>query len=159
MTKYLKFKVIISFIIVKPSLHRRFAASFSLNSDTLRAVNDQIDPPNSADLGVPRQTWWDHLGSKEWIQYDFTKAEKVSSVEVYWFDDRKTGKCRVPGSWVILARNGDNWEPVTGAGGYGVERDKFNIVKFDPVETTGLRLEVNLQKACSGGVLEWRVLK
>jgi hypothetical protein len=38
-----------------------------------------------------------------------------------------------------------------------LEKDKFNNVKFDPVQTSSLRLEVQLQPDFSGGILEWQV--
>lgn len=43
-------------------------------------------------------TWWDHRGSAEWVQYDFAAPKKISSAEVYWFDDAGEGQCRVPQS-------------------------------------------------------------
>ena len=36
-------------------------------------------------------------------------------------------------------------------------KDKFNQATFDPVETTALRLEVQLLPDVSGGILEWQV--
>jgi hypothetical protein len=38
-----------------------------------------------------------------------------------------------------------------------VEKDKFNSVTFSPVQTSALRLEVQLQEDFSGGILEWRI--
>jgi hypothetical protein len=38
-----------------------------------------------------------------------------------------------------------------------VARDRFNVVEFEPVATTALRVEVQLQANFSGGVLEWRL--
>lgn len=135
----------------------RASASFCFPSDSLSAINDQIVPPNSHDLSVPRHTFWNHLGSEEWLQYDLAASARVDAVEVYWFDDRDTGGCWVPESWQLLYRDGDEWKPVTGASSYGTEVDQFNRVTFDPVETDGLRIEIQLQKGHSGGVLEWRV--
>jgi hypothetical protein len=40
---------------------------------------------------------------------------------------------------------------------YVVARDKFCEVKFKGVTTPALRLEVQLEKDYSGGILEWRV--
>ncbi len=137
----------------------RASASFCFPPDSVVAVNDQVDPPNSHDLGVPRHTFWDHLGTKEWLQYDFASPAKVDSVEVYWFDDRRTGGCWVPESWRLLYKKGDAWKPVTGVSSFGTEMDKFNRAAFDPVETDGLRIELQLRENRSGGVLEWRVLE
>ena len=125
--------------------------------DTLDGLADLREPKNSADESGPRLTWWDHRGTKEWVQYDFAKPAKVASVEVYWFDDTGHGGCRTPKSWTLLASVGGRWKPVEGASPRGVEKDKFNKVTFAPVEAAGLRIEVELQPNFSGGILEWKV--
>jgi hypothetical protein len=135
----------------------RASASFCFPSDSLSAINDQIIPPNSHDLSVPRHTFWNHLGSKEWLQYDFASPVRVGSVEVYWFDDRDTGGCWAPESWRLLYKEGDAWKPVTGSSTFGTEVDRLNHTTFDPIETAALRIEIQLRKNRSGGVLEWRV--
>jgi hypothetical protein len=38
-----------------------------------------------------------------------------------------------------------------------MEIDRFNATTFDAIETDALRIEVQLQKNFSGGILEWRV--
>ena len=135
------------------------SASHCWPSDSVAAVNDQIDPPNSHDLGPPRLTWWDHRGTTEWVQYDFRGRHTVSAVQVYWFDDTGRGQCRVPKAWRLLWQDGKDWKPVEALGAYGVERGKFNVVAFKPVTTKAIRLEVELQPEFSGGILEWRVSK
>ena len=121
-------------------------------------MNDEQEPNDSNDRSIPRFTWWDHRGTKEWAQYDFETPQKLSSVEVYWFDDtRQPGQCRVPKSWRLLYRSGDAWKPVAAASPLGTEPDKYNRVTFGPIETTGLRIEVELQPEFSGGILEWKV--
>ena len=135
----------------------KVTASYVWKADTADAINDQREPKNSADQTIPRLTWWDHLGTKEWVQYDFAKPTKVASVEVYWFDDTGKGSCRTPKSWTLLANVGGQWKPVEGASPCGVEKDKFNKVTFAPVEAAGLRIEVELQPKFSGGILEWKV--
>jgi hypothetical protein len=76
------------------------------------ALNDFIEPDSSSDQRIPRCTWWDHKGRREWVQYDFEKPTEVSAIEVYWFDDTGSGACRIPASWQLLARQGDDWVPV-----------------------------------------------
>jgi hypothetical protein len=63
----------------------------------------------------------------------------------------------LPKSWRVLYEQGGEFKPVSGAGAFGVEKDKFNKVSFDAVETKSLRIEVELQSGVSGGILEWRV--
>ena len=127
------------------------------SSDTVSALNDGQVPESSSDQDVPRFTWWDHKGTSEWVQYDFKQPEKVSAVEVYWFDDTGKGECRVPQSWTVLYKDGDEWKPVEGASECGTKRDAFNRLTFKPVQTTALRLQVQLQPDVSAGILEWKV--
>jgi len=96
-------------------------------------------------------------GTTEWVQYNLEKQTTVTSVEVYWFDDTGIGACRTPSSWRLLYKDGDDWKEVTGASGYGVEKDRFNKVTFDPVRTDSLRVEARLRPDLSGGILEMRV--
>lgn len=135
----------------------RASASHIWRTDTVEALNDQVEPKNSNDHSIPRLTWWDHRGTTEWVQYDFQKPKTVSSVEVYWFDDTGRGSCRLPKAWRVLYKSGNEWKPVTGASEYGTKANQFNRTRFDSVETNGLRLEVQLRPNVSGGILEWRV--
>jgi hypothetical protein len=91
------------------------------------------------------------------VRYDLESPALVSSVEVYWFDDTGSGRCRVPKSWRLLYSSGGEWMPVRGASEFGVEKNRFNRVSFDPVAADALRIEVDLQPDFSAGVLEWRV--
>lgn len=126
--------------------------------DLPMALNDGVMPRSSADLHVPRFTWWDHVGTTEWVQYTFPKPHRISSSEVYWFDDEPSGgQCRVPSSWQIEWWDGAAWKPVPGASAYGTAKDRLNRVRFAPVETTMVRLVARLQVGYSGGVMEWRV--
>lgn len=143
------------------------SASHCFANDTTAALNDQITPKSSDDTGMPRFTWWDHRGTKEWVQYDFEKPQTVTAVETYWWDERRTkAHCRVPQSWRVLYQEATTWKPisdasdwktVTEASGFGTEMDKFNRVTFKPVTVKALRIEVQLQPEWSGGLLEWRV--
>jgi hypothetical protein len=92
------------------------------------------------------------------VQYDFDQPRKVSAVSVYWWDERRVGRhCRVPASWRLLYRTGNEWRLVEHAGAYGVDLDRFNRVEFTPVETTAVRIEVRLRPQWSAGILEWQV--
>lgn len=132
-------------------------ASHVWRGDTITALNDQEEPGNSNDHSISRFTWWDHKGTKEWVQYDFKQRAEVAAIEVYWFDDSPGGGCRVPEAWRVLYRKDNAWSPVRETSSYGVQKDTFNRVTFEPVETDGLRLEVQLQPDFSAGILEWKV--
>jgi hypothetical protein len=102
-------------------------------------------------------TFWPHKGTTEWVQYDFEKPKTISGSAIYWFDDKGVGGCRIPKSWRLMYKDGNSWKQVSNSGGFGVEKDKCNSVRFEPVQTTALRLEVQLQQDFSGGILEWQV--
>ncbi|MCP4784161.1 MAG: hypothetical protein GY903_25555 [Fuerstiella sp.] len=125
--------------------------------DPLPALCDGSKPSSSDDRRIPRFTFWSHKGSTEWVQYEFDAPAKVASAQVYWFDDRPGGGCRVPRSWRLLYQSGYEWRPVREPTSYDVLPDEFNEVKFEPVVTTALRLEVQHQPDASGGILEWKI--
>lgn len=131
-------------------------ASHCWEHDTVTALSDKLLPGNSNDQGIPRFTWWPRKGTAEWVQYDFEKPMNISSANVYFFDDTGAGGCGIPKSWRLMYKDGDQWKQVSNAGGYGVEKDKFNKVSFDPISTQSLRLEVQLQPDFSAGILEWQ---
>lgn len=133
------------------------SASHCFAGDTVTALCDGIEPAFSHDQSIPRFTWWDHRGTKEWVQFDFGQAKRVSAVEVYWFDDTGTGECRLPKSWRVLYRTATEWQPVTAAAPQAPVKNRWNRMRLDAVDTTALRLEVELQPGHSGGILEWRV--
>ena len=132
------------------------SASHCFEGDTVCALSDADQPQSS--FSKPRFTWWPKRGTTEWVQYDLAEPRKLSAAEVYWFDDEKQkGRCRAPESWELLYRDGDQWKPVEDASAYGTALDQFNRVTFKPVETTGLRLQVQLKPKLSSGILEWKI--
>ena len=121
------------------------------------ALNDQVEPANSADQSNLYLHWWPKNNTKEWVQYDFDKEHTISESQVYWYDDGPFGGCRVPVSWKIYYKKGNDWVPVTATSAYEIAKDKFNTVKFEPVTTTALKLEVQLPEKSSTGIHEWIV--
>ena len=133
-------------------------ASHCFGGDTVAALVDGKLPKDSRDKSLPRFTWRDHAGTKEWVQYEFDTPRNVTAVSVYWVDDSGRGRCRVPESWKILYKSGAEWKEVEGASGYGTTPDAFNRTPFRAVWATALRLEAKLQPGFSGGILEWRII-
>jgi hypothetical protein len=132
-------------------------ASASQNRRAVYALNDGAYIENSGSRQNGFFSWSPARGTKEWVQYDFPKAVTVSAAEVYWFDDTSVnGPYRVPKSWRLLYKDGDNWTEVKNSSGYGLDLDKFVKVAFEPVKTEALRIEVQLSDGFSGGILEWR---
>ena len=135
----------------------RPSASWCNPGDSVEALGDGLLPKSSSDTSIPRFTWWNHLGTPEWVQADFPSPALVSEVSVYWFDDTGSGQCRVPQSWSLQYLSGENWLPVPSASMFGLAADDWNTVRFTPVRTTALRLRVQLQPGFSGGILEWKI--
>jgi hypothetical protein len=133
------------------------SASHTFEGDTLDALQDGLEPANSNDHTIPRFTWWDHRGTKEWVQLDFPQPKNASLVQVYWFDDTGNGECRLPASWRLFYKDGQEWKEVAEPSAMPVTADKWNTLSFRAVETPALRIEAQLQPGFSGGLLGWRV--
>jgi DUF1680 family protein len=139
-----------------PTMATAETASHCWEADSVEACFDNREPASSNDHTIPRFTWWDHRGTTEWVNCNFDKPVRVSACRVYWFDDSGTGSCRVPQSWRLFYREGNNWKPVRGASVYEVAPDRYNRVTFEAVNASALRLEAQLQPQFSAGILEWK---
>lgn len=141
-----------------PTIAAKSKVSSSLNNQRMeKALNDQYDPKSSNDHSAIYFHWWPKKNTTEWVQYDFDQEYTVSESSVYWFDDGPSGGCRIPASWKILYKEGDNWVPVKNLTPYEISKDKYNGIKFEPVKTKALRLEVILPSDFATGIHEWSV--
>jgi len=141
--------------VAKQSGWPKLSASHCWRTDSVAAIADGKDPMSSHDESIPRQTFWDHRGTNEWLQMEFAEPREVRGTRVYWFDDTGKGSCRRPKSWRLLARHGDLWVPIEAS--YPVVLDDWSQARFAPVTTSALRLEVGLAEGVSAGVLEWQI--
>jgi hypothetical protein len=141
----------------QPTIASTSRVSVSNGGTNPHAINDQMEPASSGSEENTFFHWWPRKGTLEWVQYDFQKPARVSAVETYWFDDTGRGECRLPQSWRLFYRQNGEWKPVANASGFGCEADHYNRTTFDPVETDGLRIEVQLRENWSAGIHEWRV--
>ncbi len=140
------------------TLASKSKASASINNPRmLTALNDQFEPANSEDKSGLYLHWWPKKDTDEWIQYDFDTEQTVSESSVYWYDDGPFGGCRIPASWRVLYKDGDSWVPVKNTTPYELAKDKYDNVKFEPVKTKALRMEIRLPKDHATGVHEWVV--
>ncbi|MDP4184180.1 MAG: glycoside hydrolase family 127 protein [Bacteroidota bacterium] len=121
------------------------------------AINDQLIPSSSNDNSNNYYHWWPRKNQTEWIAYEFSKPQKVSMSEVYWYDDSPWGGCRLPADWKIYYKDGNEWKPVETNEAYPIKKDEFNKVTFKPVTTTAVKLEVKLPESNSSGLHEWVV--
>jgi DUF1680 family protein len=121
-----------------------------------QTIIDGEEPASSADMNSYFD-WWPAKGTTGWVELAFAKEALVSNASIYWFDDTGHGEVRTPSSWRLLYKDGGDWKPVENPSGYAVEKDRYNVVRFKPVSTSGMRLEVTMQPNFSAGVSEWKV--
>ena len=126
-----------------PSFEQRLYTNSQDGSGDISAIYAQEQPVDSEDGSSRFLRIHPQSGDQAWIQYDFAKPAKVSSVAIYWKDDKQY--CVLPRSWHLLYRDGSVWKPVQAFDPYAVARDKFNKVDFQPVTTSALRVEIQLQ--------------
>ena len=134
--------------------HSSIYRKFDQYTDYYDAHNDRIEPTSSTDRSTLHCDWWDHKGTSEWVQYDFTAPREVSEVGVYWYVDKN---CAAPQSWQLLYQEQGKWQPVETDENYGVAQDRLNWIRFKPVTTTALRLQAQLQPNYSAGILQWKL--
>jgi hypothetical protein len=136
----------------------KVSVSFRRNGMDSERLNDQLLPQNATDGFAPNFDFWPHKGTPEWVSYEFAQPTEVRAVRVSWFDDTGTGECRLPASWRVLYRTREGqWAPVTGASAYDIRKKDPVRLTFEPVNTTALRLEVQLPPDFSAGLYEWEV--
>ncbi|MDD8026435.1 MAG: glycoside hydrolase family 127 protein [Acidobacteriota bacterium] len=141
---------------MEPGLAAQAKVAASEGAQRLKGINDQYDPERSDD-SVGYMHWWPKKGTAEWVEYDFDKPVRLSETSVYWFDDTGGGECRVPAEWRAFYKAGTTWVSVRTKDPFGTAKDAYNTVRFAPVATSGLRLEIRFPKEFSGGIQEWKV--
>jgi len=109
-------------------------------NDDLAAVYDGVTPLSSADESNLYFRMRPPVGQPAWVEYDFKRPVTISTSDVYFADDRRF--CKLPASWRLVYKDGEAWKPVAARSAYGVEKDRFNHVDFQPVKTTAVRIEV-----------------
>jgi hypothetical protein len=119
---------------------KKIVTGYNDQNDDLGAVYDGAEPIGSADESSLYFRVRPAAGEPAWIEYELRRATGISTAQVYFFDDRRF--CRLPASWRILYKEGEQWKPVANRAGYPVQKDQFNIAHFDPVLAGAIRLEI-----------------
>ena len=141
-----------------PTLASKSKIEASHKASSLSSITDGLVPKDENDRTIPYYHWWPKEGTTEWISYEFPDAMTVSSATVYWYDDGPWGGCRVPKSWKVYYKDAaGNWVDVENPDQYGVKKGAPNTVRFDPVKTSALKLEVVLPEKNASGIYEWEV--
>ncbi|KXK61206.1 hypothetical protein AWW66_14855 [Micromonospora rosaria] len=98
-----------------------------------------------------------------WLQYRWTAPVRLSSTDIYWYDDNGGTRRPTATTYVIeTSADGTTWRPVTLTDGStyadGLATNAYNRFGFEPVTTSHLRVRIwGVQGTGAGtGVLRWR---
>jgi hypothetical protein len=143
--------------------------SGSASWENPQRVNEATTPANSnPGAGNGWGTWGQtQNGTSEqaaaWIQYKWNAPVRLSSTDIYWYDDN--GGTRRPAATTYAiesSTDGTTWTPVTLTGGStyadGLAVNAYNRFNFEAISTTHLRIRIwGVQTGGAGtGVLRWR---
>jgi hypothetical protein len=143
---------------LQPTLAGGAHVSASVRGPGARVLNAAFQPSTSRDIGATRFTWAGKKGTTEWVEYDFDQAQPVHSAEVFWAADAgRRMNTKLPVSWKVLYKAGDDWKEVPQPQQTPIAIDTFNQTTFQPVTTTGIRVEVALAADATAGMLQWRL--
>ncbi|MFC7650167.1 discoidin domain-containing protein [Streptosporangium lutulentum] len=132
-------------------------------------VNEATTPSNS---NPGAGTGWGNWGqprngtspaNEAWIQYQWTSPVRLSSTDIYWYDDNGGTRRPTASTYAVeTSTDGTTWTPVKLAGGSsyesGLATNAYNRLNFEPVTTNRIRVRIwGLMSGGAGtGVLRWR---
>ena len=134
-------------------------------TDPYEAMFDGKVGKSSSDSSLPHFTTYSfggvEHGKPQWVRRNFDAPLTVAECSVYWFDETPSkGDVRLPKAWRVEYLSGKEWKEVENPSGYGIALNQFNSVKFKPVTTTALRLDVQTQTEpvrYAMGIYEWSI--
>ncbi|WP_347332227.1 cellulose binding domain-containing protein [Marinimicrobium locisalis] len=119
--------------------------------ETLDAVNDGSTPAHSNDKSSGAYGNWNNPDSYQWVEYQWPQAVRLSTSEIYWFDDG--GGVLTPTDAYLEYWDGSNWIQ---AGDLPLTADTFNALDLGDIVTDRVRVQMT-NRTQSTGILEWRV--
>lgn len=144
--------------VMPPTIASKAKITASHMAKSISSINDGLTPKDENDRTAPYYHWWPQEGTTEWIAYEFEQPEEISSTTIYWYDDAPWGGCRIPQSWKIYYKDASgNWQSVANTSSYGIAKGEPNTVRFTPVKTSAVKLEVVQPEKNSAGLFEWAV--
>ncbi|WP_201749588.1 PxKF domain-containing protein [Micromonospora sicca] len=103
------------------------------------------------------------LARAAWIQYTWNSPVRLSSTDIYWYDDNGGTRRPTATTYAIeTSEDGTTWTPVTLTNGStyadGLAVNAYNHFNFQPIKTSQLRIRIwGVQGSGAGtGVLRWR---
>ena len=128
------------------------------SSETVEVIKDGEIPTASNDHGVVLRLVARRAATRRrWITLSREPAtgQRMRPLLVRRYGPGRACACPPRGGCYI--RTANEWKPVRAREPYGVEKDAYNRAAFEPVSTSGLRLEVTMQNNWSAGIQQWRV--
>ncbi|CAN5395722.1 hypothetical protein BH11ARM1_BH11ARM1_07170 [soil metagenome] len=130
--------------------------SFTSGNSQPWAINDGLEVKSSGEQPEALCHWWPHKGGSEWVSYTWKKPIWVSGSRLFWFDDTGRGECRLPESFKLQTLRGTDWVDVPCE--TKVAMNQWSELKFEPIQTSSLRILLNQQKDWASGIHEWKVI-
>jgi uncharacterized protein len=142
----------------------KISTSGKATESKLAALNDGRYGPLSETRTTPRFTWPKQGDGTQWVQYEWPQPRKLSRTalcwavdrrqQVYWGERIRGEDLVLPESWRVLYRDGDQWLPVETKDPSTLRLDDPNEIRFTPVTTQAVRIEVE-PAAAPSAIQEW----
>ncbi|MGA1494238.1 MAG: hypothetical protein ACO37D_02475, partial [Rhodothermales bacterium] len=146
-------------INIDGNAYPRMSASFPENADVSVLQDGQFG------LTTYQSNRWiarDSPNATDWIQVDFDQPTMVSEAEIYlwgnspWYLARVDSTVTDPQALSVEALIDDTWQPVRGLSAFPDKPMAMarNILRFDPIETSALRILVTHAQSAASGATE-----
>ena len=146
-------------INIDGNAYPRISASFPENADVSVLQDGQFG------LTTYQSNRWiarDSPNATDWIQVDFDQPTMVSEAEIYlwgnspWYLARMDSTVTDPQALSVEALIDDTWQPVRGLSAFPDKPMAMarNILRFDPIETSALRILVTHAQSAASGATE-----
>jgi len=142
----------------KESIFSNIRASHTSDLDTVSAIGDGKEPKWSSGNNVPRWTSRPQLGTRQWVEAEFSESKNVRDIGVYWMQDQQDVK--FPKEWSLEVRKNGKWLPfelyVTDR--YDNRANQYNVVHpASPLICDAIRINITPDANAAVGILEVKV--
>ncbi len=139
-------------LIATPSASARFRSP-----EAMTVINDGIIPEDTEDLRQSAYMFFTRRESQEsWVQYDWDNAISTNEMHIFWISQGE--RISLPVSYKISYLYGEEYLPVQITSGTEPVADSLNVISFEEIETTSIRLEVENAERQFSAIFEWEVI-
>ena len=120
----------------------------------IEALNDLVDPQNSNGSAISYFAFNPDTADN-FVQIDFPKLSELSSLKVFWVDNKNANQFKIPLEWKVQYLQEDNiWGDVYTTLDYTKKKGDYSDVSFETVRTNSIRIIVTPQKNFNVGIYE-----